>query len=72
MRASVMTFLSQYAQDQARSAALSESGPKAATPWVNASDELRRLARDADTLYLDPKQTVLAALGLIEDAASPR
>lgn len=72
MRASLMKFLSQYAQDQARSAALSEPGPKAATPWVKASDELRRLARDADTLYLDPKQTVLAALGLIEDAASPR
>lgn len=71
-RAALMKFLSQYAQDQARSAALSEPGPKSAAAWLKACDELRHLVRDADTLYLDPKQTVLAALGLIEDAASPR
>ena len=72
MRVTVMTFLSQFVQDRARSAALSEAGSKAAAPWVKASDQLRTLARDADTLYLDPKQTVLAALGLIEEAAKPR
>ncbi len=71
-RASLMSFLSQFAQDQARGAALSGAGPQAAASWVRASDELQRLARDADTLYLDPKQTVLAALDLIEDAASAR
>ena len=70
-RATLMKFLAQFAQDQARAAALSEAGSRAAAPWVKASDELRRLAREADTIYLDPKQTVLAALALIEDAAKP-
>ncbi len=70
MKATVLDFLGDHARDRARSAALGEGGPKAARPWVEAADALTRLARDSETLYLDPKQTVHAAFALLQDAAS--
>jgi DNA polymerase-3 subunit delta' len=72
VRKAVMRFLMGFAQDRARALALSETGLGQAAAWVKANDELRRLARDAETLYLDPKQTVHAAISLIEDAAAAR
>ena len=38
-------------------------------PWLNAWRDLNRLVRDSDALYLDAKQSALAALGLARDAA---
>ncbi|MCP2670290.1 DNA polymerase III subunit delta' [Maricaulaceae bacterium EIL42A08] len=66
----IMRFLQAYAQDRARELAVAEAGLSKAAAWVKASDELRRLARDADAIYLDPKQTVHAAISLVEAAAS--
>ncbi len=68
-RKAIMRFLSSHAQDQARQLALSAGGMNKAAAWVKASDDLRKLARDSEAIYLDPKQTVLAAISLIEDAA---
>ncbi|MHA6288582.1 DNA polymerase III subunit delta' [Maricaulis sp. CAU 1757] len=58
--------LAQAMRDEAR--ALTMAGADA-TPWLDAWRELNRLVRDADALYLDPKQSALAALGLARDAA---
>lgn len=40
-----------------------------AEPWLNAWRSLARLVRDADALYLDPRQAALAALSLSRTAA---
>lgn len=37
--------------------------------WLTAWRDLNALVRDADALYLDPKQSALAALGLARNAA---
>ncbi|KPP82880.1 MAG: DNA polymerase III delta' subunit HolB [Oceanicaulis sp. HLUCCA04] len=37
--------------------------------WADAAGRITRLAREAETLYLDPRQSLLAAFSLIEDAA---
>ncbi|MGJ3232387.1 MAG: DNA polymerase III subunit delta' [Oceanicaulis sp.] len=66
----LMNFLLSYAQDRARALALGAGGPQEARAWVIAADGLTRLARESETLYLDPKQTVYAALALLQDAAS--
>lgn len=66
----LMDFLVTYAQDRARSLALGEAGPERAGHWVAAADGLTRLARESETLYLDPKQTIYAAFALLQDAAS--
>lgn len=39
------------------------------TAWLTAWRELGSLVRDAEALYLDPKQSALAALSLARDAA---
>lgn len=69
LKSTVLEFLGDYARDRARSEALAEAGPKAARPWVEAADGLTRLARDSESLYLDPKQTVHAAFAVLQDAA---
>lgn len=66
----LMGFLLSYAQERARTLALGDAGPQAARSWVKAADGLTRLARESETLYLDPKQTVYAAFALLQDAAS--
>ncbi|MFW6299695.1 MAG: DNA polymerase III subunit delta', partial [Oceanicaulis sp.] len=66
----LMDFLLSYAQERARTLALGEAGPERAGRWVLAADGLTRLARESETLYLDPKQTVYAAFALLQDAAS--
>ncbi|WP_300529836.1 DNA polymerase III subunit delta' [Maricaulis sp.] len=38
-------------------------------PWIDAWRSLSQLVRDSDALYLDPKQTALAALSLVTQAA---
>lgn len=53
---------------QARARTLAEEG-KAPDSWIKAWRSLNTLVRDADGLYLDPKQTALAALGLAREAA---
>ena len=70
MKATVLEFLGDFARGRARDHALGEAGPGAARAWVEAADGLNRLARDSETLYLDPKQTIHAAFALIRDAAS--
>ncbi|XBQ15761.1 MAG: DNA polymerase III subunit delta' [Oceanicaulis sp.] len=70
MKALLLDFLTSYARDRARSLALGQGGPEAAGGWVKAADEIARLARESETLYLDPKQTIWAALGLVQDAAA--
>ncbi|MEQ8405250.1 MAG: DNA polymerase III subunit delta' [Oceanicaulis sp.] len=66
----LMDFLLSYAQKRARTLALGEEGPAQAGAWVRAADGLIRLARESETLYLDPKQTVYAAFALLQDAAT--
>lgn len=69
LKATILDFLGDYARDRARVQALGEGGPGGARAWVTAADNLTRLARDSETLYLDPKQTVHAAFALLQDAA---
>lgn len=69
-RALLLDFLVGYAQDRARSLALGPGGPASAQSWVRAADAIVKLARDAETLYLDPRQTLYAAFGLLQDAAA--
>ena len=40
-----------------------------ATAWLDSWRDLNRLVRDANALYLDPKQTILSALGQVRDVA---
>lgn len=58
--------LQQSLHDQARNAALEQRDPE---PWLKAWRALSRLVRDADALYLDPRQTALSALALARQAA---
>lgn len=37
--------------------------------WADTSRRITSLAREAETLYLDPRQSLLAAFSLLEDAA---
>ena len=53
-------------QAQARKAAEAHQDPSA---WIKAWKSLSRLVRDADALYLDPRQTALSALSLSRQAA---
>lgn len=68
----LMDFLIAEAQTRAKSAALSDAGPATAAPWVDAADQLARLARESETLYLDVKQTLYAAFALMQDAATQK
>lgn len=69
VRRTLMEFLQIYAQDRARGLALESSDPDAAGIWVDAADALGRLARESETLYLDPKQTIHAAFDTLREAA---
>jgi len=53
-------------QAQARQTATEGRDPKG---WIKAWSEMAKLVRDAEALYLDPKQTVLQALSLTRSAA---
>ena len=64
-----LDFLVADAQNRARALALETGGADRAGAWVEAADRLTRLARESETLYLDPKQTLYAAFGLMQDAA---
>lgn len=64
-----LDFLVAEAQNRARALALETGGADKAGAWVDAADRLTRLARESETLYLDPKQTLYAAFGLMQDAA---
>lgn len=54
-------------QAQARQRALQGQDPKG---WIRAWADTAKLVRDAEALYLDPKQTVLQALALSRSAAA--
>ena len=58
--------LSRQLRARAREAALAGGD---ASPWLAAWREIGALVREADALYLDPKQTVLEALGRARQAA---
>ena len=58
--------LSHAIGDQARQRALHGGD---ASPWLQAWREVNALVRDSDALYLDAKQSALAALGLVRAAA---
>lgn len=64
-----LDFLIANAQNRARAMALKSDGADKAGAWVDAADQLTRLARESETLYLDAKQTLYAAFGLMQDAA---
>ena len=64
-----LDFLIANAQNRARAMALESDGADKAGAWVDAADQLTRLARESETLYLDAKQTLYAAFGLMQDAA---
>ncbi|WP_440959801.1 DNA polymerase III subunit delta' [Oceanicaulis sp. LC35] len=64
-----LDFLVADAQNRARALALETGGADKAGAWVEAADRLTRLARESETLYLDPKQTLYAAFSLMQDAA---
>ena len=64
-----LDFLVANAQSRARALALQDGGAEKAGAWVEAADRLTRLARESETLYLDPKQTLYAAFSLMQDAA---
>lgn len=51
---------------QARNAASKGLAPE---PWLDAWRRLQGISREADAIYLDPKQAALAALSEIEQAA---
>lgn len=53
-------------RDEARALAMAGAD---ASQWLIAWRELGRLVRDADALYLDPKQSALTALSLARNAA---
>ena len=69
LKATVLDFLGDFARARARSMALAEADAGRARAWVEAADQLTRLARDSENLYLDPKQTVHAAFAVLQDAA---
>lgn len=54
------------ARDAAKGGAAAQAGQ-----WADASRRITSLAREAETLYLDPRQSLLAAFSLLEDAARP-
>lgn len=58
--------LAQGLRDQAKQRAAQGED---VTAWLKAWRDLAALVRDADALYLDPKQTALSALGLARGAA---
>lgn len=68
VRRTLMDFLIVYVRDRARSAAL--AGPGGADAWIEAGDQLTRLASDTETLYLDPRQSIHYALSLVRTAAA--
>lgn len=39
------------------------------TAWLDCWRNINTLVRDANGLYLDPKQTILSALGQVRDVA---
>ena len=66
LRSVFFTALGDAIRSRARRDAENHIDP---APWLTAWSEINRLAGEADTLYMDPKQTALAALGYARDAA---
>lgn len=66
LRSVFYTALSNAIHAAARAQAENHVDP---TPWLKAWREVNTLAGEADGLYLDPKQTALAALRYVRDAA---
>lgn len=67
-RAVLFEMMTSQAAQRARAAA-GEGAHHQAGHWADASRNIVRLAREAETLYLDPRQSLLAAFSLLEDAA---
>lgn len=67
-RAVLFDLMAAAAAGRAREAA-ADNAPRLAGRWAEAAGQVTRLARDADTLYLDPRQSLLAAFGILDDAA---
>ncbi len=70
VRAITLDFLIGYAQSRARIEALGEAGAATGASWADAANYIVKLARESETLYLDPRQTVHAAFRLLQDAAA--
>lgn len=68
-RSLILEFMSAYARQKARDAAMNGQS-EASSQWVRCRDDLARLIIDADRIYLDPKQTILEAFFLVRDCAS--
>lgn len=71
LQALFMEMTARHAQARARAAALEAGDLDAAGRWAEARDALAALAREAETIYLDPRQTALAAFSRLQDAAKP-
>ncbi len=65
----VMERLAHHAGARARASALEVSDLDAAGRWAKAHDAVSALAREAEAIYLDPRQTALAAFSLMREAA---
>ena len=68
LRAITLDFILDYAEDQARTQARG-SRLAVAGLWAQCKDEVSALIRESEGLYLDPKQTLLAAFALLENYA---
>lgn len=66
LRAHAFERLAEVTANGARAAALSGDDPE---PWVQAWRALGTLFREAEDLYLDPKQAMLSALSRVQSAA---
>jgi DNA polymerase III subunit delta' len=69
LRRTLMEFMSAYAHDRARALAAEPKGLDEAGLWVRAGDEVARLAREGEAIYLDPRQTLYAAFSRLQEAA---
>ncbi|GGB75456.1 DNA polymerase III subunit delta' [Glycocaulis alkaliphilus] len=67
-RAVLFDMMAGESARRARDAA-SKGDSAQAGQWADASRRITSLAREAETLYLDPRQSLLAAFSLLEDAA---
>jgi len=71
LSALLLELLTRHAETRAKHAALDAIDLEAAGRWAAARDAVSALAREAEAIYLDPRQTALAAFDRLQDAAKP-
>ena len=68
----VMHFLQRDAERRARACVQNDDDFEQAQHWVRAASRIQELAREQKAIYLDPKQSVLAAFDIMQSAAANR